>query len=295
LDVRRNADFLATAWMRGALLLVNLLALLIGLGLLFKSWPILSRLSLLRGLLSSDWSPARGQFGFVPFIAGTVAVTLLAMTLAVPVCLLSALCIAEHVGRRWKWPVKLAMDVMAGIPSVLYGLFGILVIVPFVRGLGEATGHSTSGYSLLAGGIVLAIMVSPLIISISVEAMESVPRQARETALSLGATRWETTRHAVLRHARPGIISAVVIGFARAFGETMAVLMVVGNVAKVPGSLFDPAYPIPALIANNYGEMMSVPRYDSALMLGALFLMAVVGMFNLAAHRTLLRGRRQTA
>ncbi|HRU05015.1 MAG TPA: phosphate ABC transporter permease subunit PstC [Candidatus Brocadiia bacterium] len=288
MDTRRQ-DALVAGWMRGALLLGGALALAACVGLFAKAWPILSSASLLAGLLSPDWAPAQGEFGLLPFAAGTVAVTLLAMILATPVCVLSALCISEKLSRRWRDAAKLAVDVMAGIPSVVYGLFGVIVVVPFVRALARAVGSESSGYSLLAGGVVLAIMVSPVIVSIAAEALESVPRGAREAALSLGATRWETVRHVLLRHARPGIVSGVIIGFARAFGETMAVMMVVGNAPRVPRSLLDSACPIPALIANAYGEMMSVPRYEAALMLAALALMLAVAAFNLAARLTLAR------
>jgi phosphate transport system permease protein len=133
----------------------------------------------------------------------------------------------------------------------------------------------------------LAIMVIPFIISVTVEVLLTVPWEARQSALALGTTRWETIRYVVLRHSRQGIIAAVVLGFARAFGETIAVMMVVGNVVRLPHSPFDPAYPLPALIANNYGEMMSIPFYDSALLLAALILMFVVGLLSLGANLTL--------
>jgi phosphate transport system permease protein len=178
---------------------------------------------------------------------------------------------------------------LAGIPSVVYGLWAIIVIVPLVRALGLALGIATTGYSLLSGGIILAIMVFPVIISVSTEVLRTVPDEARETALALGATRWEAAKHVVLRSGLRGILAAIVLGFARASGETMAVLMVVGNVAQVPSSVFAPAYPLPALIANNYGEMMSIPMYDSALLLAALLLMLVIAILNIAA-RIALRG-----
>jgi phosphate transport system permease protein len=185
------------------------------------------------------------------------------------------------------------IDIMAAIPSVIYGLWGVIVIVPFVSALGKSLDTPTTGYSLLAGGIILAIMVSPIIISVSVEVLRTVPFQARETALALGTTKWEAIKHVVLKSALHGILSAIVLGFARAFGETIAVLMIVGNVPKVPGSIFDPAYPLPALLANNYGEMMSIPLYNSALLLSALILLLVVSFFNVTAHITLMRIERR--
>ncbi len=191
---------------------------------------------------------------------------------------------------------------LVGIPSVVYGLWGVLVLVPLVRDvlapLADRTlgqhlplfaAQNASGYSVLAGGAVLAVMVFPLIVSVVDEVLRAVPREMREALLSLGATRWETAKCVVRRRGLPGIVAAVVLGFSRAFGETLAVLMVVGNVPRIPGSLFDPAYPLPALIANNYGEMMSVPLYESALMGAALLLLLVVLAFNIVARLVILR------
>ncbi len=286
---RRIKDSLATCSMRAAVALSNSIVFLLALGLLMKARPILARQSLPQLLLSSSWHPLKGEFGFYPFIIGTLAATAIAMLLAIPVCLLSAIYLSEYAHRRLREIVRPLVDILAGIPSVIYGFWGVIVIVPLVRAVGQAVGTPTTGYSLLAGGIILAIMVFPIIISVSTEVLQTVPLEARETSLGLGATRWETVKHVVLRSASGGILAAIVLGFARAFGETMAVLMVVGNVPKVPTSLFEPAYPLPALIANNYGEMMSIPLYDSALMLAALILLLVVAGFNLAAHLTLLR------
>ncbi len=286
---RRIKDSLATKSMYGALALANSLVFLLALGLFMKARPILARESVLGLLFSSSWHPLKGEFGFSPFILGTLAVTAIAMILAIPVCLLSAIYLSEYAHRRLRELVRPLIDILAGIPSVIYGFWGVIVIVPLVRVLGHAMGTPTTGYSLLAGGIILAIMVFPIIISVATEVLQTVPVEARETSLGLGATKWETVKHVVLRSARGGIIAAIVLGFARAFGETMAVLMVVGNVPKVPTSLFEPAYPLPALIANNYGEMMSIPLYDSALMLAALILLLVVAGFNLLAHLVLVR------
>jgi phosphate transport system permease protein len=285
-------DNLAGKSMFLAVAFANSLVLLIAFGLFIKSKPILAKESILHLLFSSSWSPLKGEFGFFPFIIGTLEVTAIAMVLAIPICLLSAVYLSEYAHRRFRELVRLVVDIMAGIPSVIYGLWGIVVIVPFVRILGQALGYPTTGYSLLAGGIILAIMVSPIIISVSMEVFRAVPMEARETALALGTTRWEAVKHVILRSSRHGILSAVVLGFTRAFGETIAVLMIVGNVPKVPASIFDPAYPLPALLANNYGEMMSIPLYDSALLLSALILLLVVSGFNLAAHFALLRAER---
>jgi phosphate transport system permease protein len=272
-----------------AVAFANSIVILIVLGLFIKSMPILAKKSILHLLLSSSWHPLKGEYGFYPFIIGTLEVTGIAMILAVPICLLSAIYLSEYAHRRFRELARVVIDIMAAIPSVIYGLWGVIVVVPFVRTLGEALDTPTTGYSLLAGGIILAIMVSPIIISVSMEVLRTVPVQARETALALGTTKWEAIKHVVLRSALHGIFSAIVLGFARAFGETIAVLMIVGNVPKVPSSIFDPAYPLPALLANNYGEMMSIPLYNSALLLSALILLIVVGVFNITAHLTFMR------
>jgi phosphate transport system permease protein len=286
---RRIKDNFAGRSMLVAVGFANSIVLLILLGLFIQSWPILAKKSILDLLLSSSWHPLKGEFGFYPFIIGTLEVTAIAMILAVPICLLSAIYLAEYAHRRLRGLAHVVIDIMAAIPSVIYGLWGVIVVVPFVRTLGSALDTPTTGYSLLAGGMILAIMVSPIIISVSLEVLRTVPVQARETALSLGATRWEAIKHVVLRSGLHGIFSAIVLGFTRAFGETIAGLMIVGNVPEVPSSIFDPAYPLPALLANNYGEMMSIPLYNSALLLSAMILLLVVGAFNVTAHLTLLR------
>jgi len=276
-----------------AVAFANSIVFVILFGLFIQSKPILVKKPILQLLLSSAWHPMKGEFGFYPFIIGTLEVTAIAMVLAVPVCLLSAVYLSEYAHRRLRGLAHVVIDVMAAIPSVIYGLWGVIVVVPFVRTLGDLLDTPTTGYSLLAGGIILAIMVSPIIISVSMEVLRTIPLQARETALALGTTKWEAIKHVVLRSGLHGILSAIVLGFTRAFGETIAVLMIVGNVPSVPSSIFDPAYPLPALLANNYGEMMSIPLYNSALLLSGLILMLVVSVFNLAAHFTLLRFERR--
>lgn len=285
--IARRAMFLLTA-------VPGFLVLLMLFGLLQKSRAILALKSFSGLLFGSGWHPLKGEFGFLPFLMGTLWVTLVAMVLAVPISLLTAVYLSEYAPKFIREFTKPVIDLLAGIPSVVYGVWGVLMIVPFVgKVLAPLFGVYSSGYSVLSGGIVLAIMVFPTIIHVALEVFSSVSHELRETSLSLGATKWETVKYVVLRKGLQGIIAAVVLGLSRAFGETMAVLMVVGNVAKIPKSVFDPAYPLPALIANNYGEMMSVPLYDSALMLAALVLLLVVLVFNLGARFVLMKAERR--
>ena len=288
--MRRFIDTVSEKFMCLVTILASLLIFFIGLGLYIKSRPILEIISITELLTSSEWRPLRGEFGFYPFLMGTFWVTFLAMVLAIPVCLLCSVYLAEYAPRKFTEAAKPLIDLLAGIPSVVYGVFGVLAIVPLIRDTAQRAGISTTGYSVLAGGIVLAIMVFPIIVSVSVEVIQSVPYEARESSLALGATRWQTVKKVVVRKAFPGIVAAIILGFSRAFGETMAVLMVVGNVAKAPHSIFDEAYPLTALIANNYGEMLSIPLYDSALLLGALILLLVIFFFSVAARIILMRG-----
>ncbi len=271
----------------------SLLVLLLLAGLFWKARPILLLKSLPSILLSSAWAPLRGQFGLLSFVVGTLWVTAIALVVALPISLFTAIYLSEYAARSIREIAKPVVDLLAGLPSVIFGVWGVLSIVPLVRGLGALLGVPTSGYSVLAGGLVLAVMVFPTIISVSLEVFGAIPQSLRDASLSLGATRWETVRHVVLRKGGQGILAAGVLGLSRAFGETIAVLMVVGNVPVVTTSPFGPGYPLPALIANNYGEMMSIPLYDSALMLAALALLVVVVIFGASARVILARAERR--
>jgi phosphate transport system permease protein len=298
---RRAKDRLAGRTMGLLTLAVGLSVPLMALALWLRARPILSTRPWGALLFSTTWHPLKGAFGFYPFIMGTLWVTAVAMAIAVPPSLLTAVYLAEYAPGRARSLVKPFIELLAGIPSVVYGVWGMLTVVPFVersvapllsRRLGFMPlfrADNPTGYGVLAGGLVLAVMVFPIIIAVAEEVIRAVPQGLREASLALGATRWQTVKGVVLRQALPGVMAAVVLGFSRAFGETMAVLMVVGNVAKAPHSIFDAAYPLTALIANNYGEMMSVPLYDAALLGAALILLLVVLVFNVTARLVLLR------
>lgn len=276
--------------------------IIIGGALLYRSWPLLSSYSLPELLTSDVWHPLRGQFGFAPFIMGSLAVTLVAIVVSVVPAILSGIYLAEYMSGRARAVLKPMLDLLVGIPSVVYGLWGVLFIVPVVRDivgpwadrtLGQInpifSRSNPSGYGLLSAGFVLGVMVFPLIVAVTEQVMQATPREMREAALCLGATRWEATKLIIRRQALGGMLAAVVLGLSRAFGETLAVMMLIGNTVKMPHSLFDSAYSLPALIANSYGEMMSVPLYESALMGAALLLLLVVLVFNVLARLVILR------
>lgn len=275
-------------------ILVGMLLFFIVGGLYLKSLPILESHSLSDLLFKSLWKPRKNEFGFLPYILSTVYVTLISIIIAVPLCILCSIYLSEYANKKVKSFVTSLVDILAGIPSVIFGIWGIIMIVPFISNtVGPFFGQTdTTGYSILAGGLVLAIMVFPIVIHIMLEVLRTVPAELREASLSLGANKWETIKKVVLKKASPGIIAAIVLGFSRAFGETLAVMMVVGNTSLIPHSVFDSGYPLPALIANNYGEMMSIPMYDSALMFAALLLLTVILLFNIAARIVMIRVER---
>ena len=267
-----------------------LLVVAMGVGLYLKSAPILHEHSLWDLLTEANWKPMKNQFGFFPFLMGTLWVTALAVAIALPTSLLTAIFLTEYSHRRLSRMVYPLLDILAGLPSVIYGVWGTLIIVPWVAGVvAPWIDRQSSGYTVLAGGIVLSVMILPLLVSLFMELFNNVSRDLREASLALGATRWQTTKQVVLRRAAPGMLAALVLAISRTLGETIAVLMVCGNLAIVPSSLLDACYPIPALIANNYGEMLSLPLYESALMFAAFILFFVVLVFNLTSRIVLRR------
>jgi len=289
-------DRLAGRFMLSLTVTSGLIVFLMILGLFLRARPILAEHSILEMLTSSTWRPMAGEFGFLPFIAGTLWVTGVAVLIAVPLSILCAIYLSEYAHRSLRAAAKPFIDVLAGIPSVVYGVWGVLAVVPLIKDhVAPAFGSFSTGYSILAGGIVLALMIIPVMVHVTLEVFGTVPVEVRDASLAVGATKWQTVKNVVVRRALPGVIAAVVLGLSRAFGETMAVLMVVGNVPAVPRSVLDPGYPLPALVANNYGEMMSVPLYDSALLLACLVLLLVVLLFNIVSRAVLIRVERRTA
>lgn len=288
-----------------ATLFSGLLVVAIAFALYMRSRPLFETHSLWNVVIGNKWMPSAGEFGMRPFIVGTVWVTAVSIVLAVPLCILAAIYLSEYASAKTRTLVKPLVDLLAGVPSVVYGLWAVLVVVPFIANvLGPyaqkhlsaipfLASEYTTGFNILAGGMVLAVMISPVIISVAEEVLRAVPRDYREVSYALGATRLETTSRVVVKKAMPGLIAAVVFGVSRALGETMAIVMVVGNVATSPKSVFDAAYPLPALIANNYGEMMSIPLYDSALLCSALILLIIVVFFNIIAQIVLTRSARR--
>jgi phosphate transport system permease protein len=288
--IRKIKEYSAGTWTVTCMFIVLLLPLLMVLGLVIKASPIFNIEAVGELLFSSAWQPSSGKFGFMPFILSSLVVTAIGLVIMIPLSLFPAIYLTQYASPRVLGVMRSVIDILAGIPSVIHGVWGVLVIVPFIAGyIGPLLGKETSGYTVLAGGIILAIATLPFVLHMLLEVFRSIPVELKEATLSLGATYWETIKKVVLKKALPGIIAAFALGVSKAFGETIAVLMVVGNVVQIPSGALDAGYPLPALIANNYGEMMSIPMYDSALMFAALLLFIVVLLFNFISRLIIQR------
>ena len=245
-------------------------------------------------LFSSDWDPVNEKFGALPFIFGTLVSSAIGLIIAVPLSIATAVYLTELAPLWIRQPLTIFIELLAAVPSVILGLWGIFVMVPWLRGhlfplLQKWFGFlplfqgPIYGPSLLAGGIIIAIMILPIITSVSREILRSVPGLQREAAYALGATRWEVTRIAVLSYAKKGLFGAVILGLGRALGETMAVTMVIGNSPQIAKSLFAPGYTLASVVANEFSEATS-DTYLSALFEIGLVLLGVTVLVNALAQ-----------
>jgi phosphate transport system permease protein len=236
----------------------------------------------------SAWDPVQGDFGALPFIFGTLATSLLALLMAVPLALGVAIFLTELCPRSLRAPISFLTELLAAIPSVVYGLWAVFVLVPIMRdtlgpflvktlGWTGFFGGPNFGVGLLTASIILAIMILPIISSLTRDIMNAVPISQREGVLALGATRWEMIRIGVLRNSRIGIVGAIMLGLGRALGETMAVTMVIGNHPVISKSLFAPGYTLASVIANEFSEASGDLYLSSLIEIGlALFLVTIV-------------------
>jgi phosphate transport system permease protein len=294
-DVRARAapanlgDRILRVVLRGAALSLVLLVVGMVAEMLLRATPAIRAFGF-SFLYTSTWDPVAERFGAVPFVFGTLVSSLLALLIAVPLGLGAAIYLAELAPRWMRSPMAFLVELVAAVPSVVYGLWGIFVLAPLLRtwvqpALGKTLGFlplfqgPPYGVGMLAAGIILAIMVVPFITAVGREVLLAVPNTQREAALALGATRWETTRIAVLRYGRSGLIGAILLGLGRALGETMAVTMVIGNRPEVAMSLFAPGYTMASVIANEFSEATS-DLYLAALVEIGLLLLVVTVIVN---------------
>jgi phosphate transport system permease protein len=286
-------SFLADGVFHGIVVMCALAVLAI-VGLIVFELISESRLSMskfgLKFLVKQIWDPVAEDFGAIPFIYGTIVSSLVGLVIAVPLSVGTALFLTEICPRRLRALLSLLVELLAAIPSVIYGLWGIFVLSPFLRLYVEPflaryfgwTGLFSGpkyGWGMLAAGVIIAIMILPIIASITREVITAVPRVQREASLALGATQWEMLRMSVLRNARPGIFGAVILGLGRALGETMAVTMVIGNRPEIARSLFAPGHTLASVIANEFSEAVG-NTYQSALVEMALILFVITLVVN---------------
>ncbi len=245
-------------------------------------------------LATSTWDPVAEQFGALPFIYGTAISSLIALIIAVPLSIATAVYLTELAPLWIRQPIVSLIEMLAAIPSVILGLWGIFVMIPWLRdhpfpflkkifGWTPFFSGPIYGVSMLAGGIIIAVMILPIITSVSREILRSVPNLQREAAYALGATRWEVTRIAVLSYAKKGLFGAVILGLGRALGETMAVTMVIGNTPQIRASLFAPGYTLASVIANEFTEA-TTDVYLQALFEIGLVLFGITILANLLAQ-----------
>ena len=238
--------------------------------------PVIAKIGLVDFIFSGDWYPTEGQFGIFPMIVGSLAVTAGAMVIGVVFGLGCAVLLTQFSSPRVISIVKPSIELLAGIPSVVFGFIGVVILVPFIR---DTLGGP--GLSVLAASIVLGVMVLPTVTSISVDALQAVPRSYREGSIALGATEWQTTHRVILKAARSGIVAAVILGMGRAVGETMAVIMVAGNTLDVPHSLLDPVRTLTSNIALEMGY--AAGEHRQALFATGVVLFVIIMVLNTIA------------
>ncbi|MGZ4482380.1 MAG: phosphate ABC transporter permease subunit PstC [Gaiellales bacterium] len=270
----------------------------------YEAWPVF-RHSGLGFLTGHTWFPTAGKFGALPFIYGTMVTSTIAILLAVPVAVMIALFLTDVAPRRLRLPLAYAVDLLAAVPSVVYGLWGVFVLVPFLAdhvwqpmsnhlGFVPLFADFQSGRNFATAGVILALMIVPIISAICREVFLTVPRQDREAALALGATRWEMLRVAVLPRSRAGVVGAVMLGFGRAVGETIAVAYLIGGNASLTAHLFQPGWSIASVIASQFNEAASNPEFRAALVGLGVVLFAITLVINMAARLIIARvGRTQ--
>lgn len=250
-----------------------------------------------RFVSNSDWDPVSDDFGAITFIFGTLVTSAIALVLAIPIGLGAAVFLSELAPRPISTPLSFVIELLAAVPSVIIGLLGIFILVPFMRSAAGPTLKSVLGFmplfsgpnygiGILTAGVLLSLMIVPFIISISREVLTTVPREQREASMALGATRWETTWHVAMVYARSGIFGSIFLALARALGETMAVTMVIGNTPQISSSLFAPGYTMAAVIANEFTEATGNLYLSALIEIG--FCLFIITMIINAAARLLI-------
>ena len=299
--------FQVIALVSGLLVLVILVLIAVTMTQQSTSWFTTEGWS---GIFSTDWDPAHGKFGAMAFVYGTVITSLIGVIIAFPVSMGVALLLTEVVPRRWSQPVVYVIDLLAVVPSVVWGLWGFLILVPWLQPIyahvasavngiwilgnlfGFLNGNYVSGASFFTAGLILAVMITPIVTSLSREVIATVPTADKEGAYALGATRWEMIRGAVWPHSQTGVVGATLLGLGRAMGETIAVALVIGASPTISSHLFTPGYSMPSVIANQFGEA-TVGVFRAALIGMGVLLFLLTIIVNLSARAIVERNARR--
>jgi phosphate ABC transporter permease protein PstC len=275
--------------------------------LLVEAWPAFSRFGVFGFTFTDNWDVSRNFYGALPLLVGTLITSVVALCIGVPVAVGTALFVTELCPRRLRGPLTVMVELLAAVPSVVYGLWGVFVLIPKLHGFEQFlsdklgflpfVGGNVPGPNYFIAGLILAIMILPIVTAITREVMATVPPDHKEAALALGATRWEMIRTAVLPYSRAGIAGASMLGLGRAIGETIAVTLVIGNAPTIGKQIFDQGYTLAAVIANEFGEAANNPTHRAALIAAGLVLFVLTLAVNLLARWFVNRashGRRAT-
>jgi phosphate ABC transporter permease protein PstC len=271
--------------------------------LYIEARPAFHRFGVFGFTFDNDWNVSRGVFGALPLLVGTLITSAVALVIGVPVAVATALYITEICPRRLRAPLTITVELLAAVPSVVFGLWGVFVLIPELRPAEQwfsdtfsflpFVGGNVAGPSYFVAGLILAIMIVPIVSAITREVMATVPPDHKEAALALGATRWEMIRTAILPYSRAGIAGASMLGLGRAIGETIAVTLVIGNAPQIGHQLFDQGYTLAAVIANEFGEAASVPIHRAALIAAGLVLFVLTLLVNVVARGVVMRAERR--
>src|SRR5919202_11817 len=270
--------------------------------LLVEAWPAFSRFGVFGFTFTNDWDVSRNFYGALPLLVGTLVTSAIALVIGVPVAVGAALFVSELCPRRLRAPLAVMIELLAAVPSVVYGLWGVFVLIPKLHGFEQFVADKLSflpfvgghvpGPNYFVAGLILAIMIVPIVSAITREVIATVPPEHKEAALALGATRWEMIRVAVLPYSRAGISGAAMLGLGRAIGETIAVTIVIGNAPDIGRTLFSQGYTLAAVIANEFNEAASDPTHRAALIAAGLVLFVLTLAVNALARFFVVRGVR---
>jgi phosphate ABC transporter permease protein PstC len=296
----RLADPLLKWVLTGTSALILALIVFFFVRLYIEAHPAFSKFGFFGFAFDSAWNVPKDQYGALPLLTGTLITAIIALVIGVPIAVSAALYVSELCPKPFRRPLSTLIELLAAVPSVVYGLWGVYVLIPKARPVEQwlsdtfsflpLVGATVAGPNLFIGGLILAIMVIPIVMSISREVMATVPPEHKEAALALGATRWEMIRMAILPYSRAGISGAAMLGLGRAIGETIAVTLVVGNSALMPKDIFSQGYTLAAVIANEFGEANAIHR--AALIAAGLLLFVLTLIINAIARYYVNRASR---